>query len=415
MLRTRSRVVAGFCLAVSVVAVGTGVAPSTSLASGDPPVSNDDAYIGRAGRTISVNRRMGLLRNDTDAEGDVLTVRLAYGGASYGTVDLRPDGAFTYVPNGAVEYDSFSYQAFDGTSWSVPSRVTLTSYPDPVAVDDRYATLVGETLAVEAPGPMVNDTLGRPPSRLQLRSTTRRGRLMMRADGSFTYRPRAAFTGTDSFTYEIIDAGGLRSGTAKVTLRVVASNALPVAVDDRASVAEDTLLTVPAPGVLDNDRDADGDPLAIEIVDYPNEGIVDVTPDGGFTFQTALNQDNDDSFTYRVRDDFGWSNLARVSIDVIAVNDPPIAQDDYFDWTGDGPMVVGAPGVLANDEDPVEADNPIVWALITPPSVGKFEIARDGGFSWRFPAGFVGCESFVYQVGDSSPGFSATAALCVYE
>ena len=39
--------------------------------------------------------------------------------------------------------------------------------------------------------------------------------------------------------------------------------------DDAYATAEDTPLTVAAPGVLANDTDADGDPLTAAVVDGP--------------------------------------------------------------------------------------------------------------------------------------------------
>ena len=43
----------------------------------------------------------------------------------------------------------------------------------------------------------------------------------------------------------------------------------PVAADDTYTAAEDTTLTVAAPGVLGNDTDADGDPLTAALVAGP--------------------------------------------------------------------------------------------------------------------------------------------------
>ena len=84
------------------------------------------------------------------------------------------------------------------------------------------------------------------------------GALTLNADGSFTYQPDANYSGPDSFVYHASD-GTLQSGDTSVTLDVTAVADPPTAGADGYTIAEDTLLTVTAPGVLGNDADPDGD------------------------------------------------------------------------------------------------------------------------------------------------------------
>ncbi len=56
--------------------------------------------------------------NDSDPESDPLTAHL-YTGPSHGTVNVQPDGTFDYTHDGsATNADSFTYRAFDGTTYS---------------------------------------------------------------------------------------------------------------------------------------------------------------------------------------------------------------------------------------------------------------------------------------------------------
>ena len=82
--------------------------------------------------------------------------------------------------------------------------------------------------------------------------------------------------------------------------------------------------------MLGNDTDADGDPLVAELVSSPTGGEVELQPDGSFTYYTTLNSDTDVTFRYRVGDGRQWSAPVLVSIDVIAGNDPPYAESDYY-------------------------------------------------------------------------------------
>jgi len=68
----------------------------------------------------------GVLANDMDMESDPLTAAL-YSNATHGSVSLNANGGFTYTPTvGYAGSDSFQYRAFDGTSYSGATSVSLT-------------------------------------------------------------------------------------------------------------------------------------------------------------------------------------------------------------------------------------------------------------------------------------------------
>jgi large repetitive protein len=401
-------------LAAALALVAATAAPAG--ASGSPPVANWDSYSGRQGQKLEV-AAPGVLANDTDPEGDPLTARLSWSEPAYGTVELADDGSFVYIPDSPHPgYDSFTYQAFDGTSLSHTQYVSVTLWGAPIATPDRYFLLGQRYLDVPAEaGPLVNDH-GEPPMRMRLTSRPRHGTVSIGRDGSFRYAPFRRFVGTDSFEYRARDASGTFSKPAEVTIRVAHTNTAPVALPDAFEVLEDTSLSVAAPGLLANDQDADGDPLRVEVVDWPAEGSLDVREDGSFEYLTDTNQDNNASFTYRVTDDFTWSEPVTVFIDVIADNDPPIAESDSYWLLRDEELTVGAPGVLENDYDPVEFDNPLVWALETPVAHGTLTLETDGSFVYVPDPGYVGSDFFVYRVGDSGgAGGTATVSLDIAE
>jgi hypothetical protein len=61
-----------------------------------PPTAQDDAYAAFAGETLTVNASDGVLKNDSDPDGDTMTVEVVSGPAN-GTLTLNPDGSFTYT------------------------------------------------------------------------------------------------------------------------------------------------------------------------------------------------------------------------------------------------------------------------------------------------------------------------------
>jgi hypothetical protein len=126
-------------LIVALVVLGI---TSQLWASGWPPFANRDfATVVRGGVVDRLsNGDQSVLDNDFDLEGDKLTAVLDRD-VKHGSLDLRPDGTFTYVHNGNnKDSDEFEYRAFDGTRNSRRARVTITieDTPNspPVAVGD---------------------------------------------------------------------------------------------------------------------------------------------------------------------------------------------------------------------------------------------------------------------------------------
>jgi VCBS repeat-containing protein len=108
-----------------------------------------------------------------------------------------------------------------------------------------------------------------------------------------------------------------------VAITVTAVNDAPVAAGDAFSTAEDTVLTVAAPGVLGNDADPDGDPLTAVLVTGPSHGSLALNANGSFSYTPAADFTGSDSFSYRASDGTLTSNVATVAITVTAVNDAP--------------------------------------------------------------------------------------------
>jgi hypothetical protein len=97
---------------------------------------------------------------------------------------------------------------------------------------------------------------------------------------------------------------------------VTAVNDPPVAVNDTYSTAQDTTLTVTAPGVLTNDSDVDGDALSAVLVADVTHGTLALNSNGSFTYVPAAGFSGTDSFTYTANDGAAASNVATAIITV---------------------------------------------------------------------------------------------------
>ncbi|MDB5351780.1 MAG: putative rane protein [Planctomycetota bacterium] len=395
----------------NVATVTINIAPTANSA----PVAVNDTFTTPMGTPLTV-ATPGVLVNDTDANGDPLTSQIVAQPA-HGTVTLNPNGSFTYTPVASYNGpDSFTYQDSDGKALSNVATVNLTVTPvnrPPVANNDLYSTTTGTPLTIAAPGVLGNDTdPDGDPLTAGAPSVPAHGTVTLNANGSLTYTPTAGFNGTDTFTYQASD-GKTLSNVATVTISIGPGvNRPPAAVNDSYTTPEDTPLTVPAPGVLGNDTDPEGNPLVSVIVAPPTHGTVTLNFDGSLTYTPAANYNGPDSFTYQASDGTSLSNVATVSIAVSPVNDAPIARDDAYTTPQGVALTVPAAGVLVNDTD-VDGDT-LTSVIVAGPSHGTVTLNPNGSFTYTPAASYNGADSFTYQASDGkAPSNIATVRIGV--
>jgi VCBS repeat-containing protein len=178
----------------------------------------------------------------------------------------------------------------------------------------------------------------------------------------------------------------------------------PDTFDDAYGTPEDTTLTVAAPGVLSNDTDPESNPLSAKLDAGPDHGTLTLGDDGSFTYTPDLNYTGPDSFTYHATDDpdpdLTPGDVATVSIDVTAVNDGPLANQDRYCLTdAGGPVVLQ---VLDNDSD-VDLDTLHVTITTPPaPGLGSAVVNPDDTITFTPAAAATVYDYFVYEASDGA-------------
>ncbi|HMO50583.1 MAG TPA: Ig-like domain-containing protein [Kiritimatiellia bacterium] len=90
-----------------------------------PVAVADSHYSIYLNQTLTVSVVQGVLTNDTDADGDLLTAQLV-ATTTNGILSISTNGSFVYVPNpGFTGVDSFTYRARDPVTNSAPATVTI--------------------------------------------------------------------------------------------------------------------------------------------------------------------------------------------------------------------------------------------------------------------------------------------------
>lgn len=288
----------------------TATVSLTIDAVNDNPVAVDDTSVTNEDNAVVIN----LLSNDTDVDGDALTIDSVSQPAN-GNVVSNGDGTVTYTPaSGFFGVDSFSYTVTDGSlTDSANVSVTVNEVVDddpPVASDDNAN--VNEDSQVNVPVLANDDDPNGDTLSIDSFGQPSNGTVTQNND-VLIYTPDADFNGSDSFNYTINDGNG-NTDTATVFVTINALNDNPVANNDSGSTDEDVPVIVDLVG---NDTDIDGDSLTVDSFTQPTNGVVTNNGDGTVTYTPEAGFFGSDSFTYTVTD----GNLTDSATVQITVNE----------------------------------------------------------------------------------------------
>ena len=191
----------------------------TILSGPQPPVANPDAasvdVSCGSGSPVTVN----VLANDTDP-GNLQLTLTNVSGVVNGTVSFNASGNVTFIPNAnftgplVLNYTVCNNAAPTALCSNSTLTISLSGGSTPAALNDTY------TIAEDAIGIFnvtSNDALGLTVNRITAGPSN--GRVSINIDNTITYLPNADFSGTDNFTYKVINASG-GTNIATVTINV---------------------------------------------------------------------------------------------------------------------------------------------------------------------------------------------------
>jgi hypothetical protein len=171
-----------------------------------------------------------------------------------------------------------------------------------------------------------------------------------------------------------------------------------VAVDDYLTMNEDDIIVLDV--ALANDTDADADTLTIGMIgESPHNGVLQFL-NGQWIYKPDPNYYGTDSFTYEAIDNDSNSAPATITIDILPINDPPVATGELFGVLEDTPLTVDAPGVLLNDTDGNGENEPLSAVLVNTTEHGTLLFNPDGSFTYTPDLNYFGTDSFQYLVND---------------
>ena len=286
-------------------------------------------------------------------------------------------------------------QSCNGT---IETVTTAVANPVPVAVNDTATTTPGAAVPINL---LANDTI--PAGQqvfVKLPSTSAHGTVVNNNDGTATYTPSSGFTGTDTFSYNIVDANGNVLSTASVSVTVTA---VPIATNDTANTTPGTAVKI---DLLANDQIPQGQQVTVNSVTTPQHGTVVNNHDGTATYTPSSGFTGTDTFNYTLADSNGQTvSTAAVSVTVTAV---PIATNDTANTT---PGTAVKIDLLANDQIP--QGQQVTVNSVTTPQHGTVVNNHDGTATYTPSSGFTGTDTFNYTLADSNGQTVSTAAVSV--
>ncbi|MEH6711008.1 MAG: Ig-like domain-containing protein [Paraglaciecola polaris] len=165
------------------------------------PVASDDV----AELLVDTSVEITVLDNDTDADGDTLTITSA--NAAFGDVTFT-DTSIIYTPrDGFVGNDIIRYGISDNNGGTALGAVRLSVITNkaPIAENDIASMTVNQNVTVSV---LNNDSDPDGEVLFIISATAQNGAVVINSDSTLTYTPNKGFAGTDIIRYAINDEDG---------------------------------------------------------------------------------------------------------------------------------------------------------------------------------------------------------------
>ncbi|EHU5160383.1 tandem-95 repeat protein [Vibrio parahaemolyticus] len=301
-----------------------GVSESTTVnvdvtSVNDAPVAKDDIATTQEDTAVTID----VLPNDTDVDGDKLSIQSASVPSDQGTVEIV-DGKLVFTPAKNFHGDAeITYTVSDGAlTGQATVKVTVNAVNDTPVVESNIADqalaedFTPYTIDLNTAFSDVDNVDGELTFNVSGNSNIQ----VAIVNGIATITPTADWNGSETLAFTATDPSG-ESVSQTVDFRVA-----PV-VDieaDSADVVEDTPTII---NVLGNDTFEGKDKVvSLDAENGPKNGTVIVNNDGTVTYTPDDNYVGKDTFTYVVTSG-GVSESTTVTVNVTPVNDKPESEN----------------------------------------------------------------------------------------
>ncbi|WP_180768114.1 tandem-95 repeat protein, partial [Vibrio parahaemolyticus] len=313
--------------------VVSGSANLDILPINDAPNAENDVITTEEDTAVTID----VLVNDSDVEGDALSIQSASVPSEQGSVDIV-DGKLVFTPaenfNGEA---TITYIVTDG-DLTDEAKVTVTVTPvndSPVAVDDTTSIQEDTAVTIDV---LTNDTdVDGDKLSIESASVPKEQGTVEVVDGKLVFTPVENFNGHAEITYTVTD--GQLTDEAKVTVTVNPVNDAPtIKVDAVESITEDAVSTDTVVATLTvRDTDTPEDQLTVSLENNSNGYFVLVGDEVKLT-QAGVDAVNNDELNLKgltisasVSDGVNPTASDSDSLIVNRVNDAPTVENAIAD------------------------------------------------------------------------------------
>ncbi len=229
-------------------------------------------------------------------------------------------------------------------------------------------------------------------------------------DRTFTFTPNVSADYNIGFQIGLVDPNSNRSYVNIDDIKIVeqsnnsGGNTPPVAKNDGNSLDEGG---VAKGNVLNNDDDADGDPIIVVGNSLPAHGLIVIKPNGEYEYTHNGDEEFADQFDYTI-DDGTVTATATVFFTINKVNDPPVVIKDTFEINeGESITILNSDPnlIINNDFDP---DNTVADFYVIPhlpplwndKTKGELIPGNIGAFEYIHGCNNASLDAFTYYVSD---------------
>ncbi|WP_102385552.1 tandem-95 repeat protein [Vibrio cyclitrophicus] len=269
------------------------------------------------------------------------------------------DGTYTITPEENFNGEfSISYNVDDGNGGVTPAEldVTVTAVNDLSVIYDHDYTINEDGSLIFTDEQLLAGATDIDGENLSVESVNYEGTdgvFTDNGDGTYTFAPNENFNGNVDLTYDVSDGTDVVS--ANIDVQVVPINDVPVAGTTAYSVEEDGSITLSDTQLLANSSDVEGEVFVSDVSYSGTDGVFTDNGDGTYTFAPNENFNGDISLDVSVMDEDGATAETTAGIDVIAVNDLPVAGSTTYSVDEDNVITISEAQLIANSSD-IEGD-----------------------------------------------------------
>lgn len=323
---------------------------------------------------------------------------------NHGTATVDPvTGEVQYVPNaGYIGLDSLTYEICDKSNFGSHCEEATVyleiNYQNlkPQATNDLLVTTMNNVVQKDILSNDLDFDGVLNPYSIKVLESVNNGGLFYFSGGIMEYIPDEDYSGIDSFSYAVCDAGNpMLCDTATGFITVAPAMDAPLAVDDYLTLSGSATNI----DVLDNDQSfiSNIDNSTLEIIQPPEKGIATIIANI-VNYQATDKSSGIDSFKYMVCNDLSPASCdsAFVYITREAQDYPPVAIRDTASTIVNTSKTID---VLANDLDKVETLDYSGVSITTQAEHG-FVNVFSGYVEYTPESGYYGIDSFHYRICD---------------